>query len=84
MLQSCNDLYYQDLDLFTEVSDYVSSTFDMWTNRQVQGQKPVSLILCVLIIRLGIIGLMNKLSFFVFSCSFSCPCLANYTFLLLP
>ncbi|XP_037552574.1 FAST kinase domain-containing protein 2, mitochondrial [Nematolebias whitei] len=35
VLQSCKKLNYKDLSLFTGVSDYVSSTFDMWTNKQL-------------------------------------------------
>ncbi|XP_054915479.1 FAST kinase domain-containing protein 2, mitochondrial isoform X2 [Poeciliopsis prolifica] len=35
ILQSYKDLLYRDTDLFTSISDYVASTFDMWTNKQL-------------------------------------------------
>uniref|UniRef100_A0A3Q3BAC0 FAST kinase domains 2 n=1 Tax=Kryptolebias marmoratus TaxID=37003 RepID=A0A3Q3BAC0_KRYMA len=35
VLQSCRNLNYRDLDLLTGVSDHVSSTFDIWTNKQL-------------------------------------------------
>ncbi|XP_074155014.1 FAST kinase domain-containing protein 2, mitochondrial isoform X2 [Sminthopsis crassicaudata] len=37
MLQSCKDLQYQNLDLFTAIADYVTTTFDMWKMKQVLG-----------------------------------------------
>ncbi|XP_051839651.1 FAST kinase domain-containing protein 2, mitochondrial [Antechinus flavipes] len=37
MLQSCKDLHYQNLDFFTAIGDYVTTTFDMWKMKQVLG-----------------------------------------------
>ncbi|XP_039998272.1 FAST kinase domain-containing protein 2, mitochondrial [Xiphias gladius] len=35
VLHSCRELHYRDLDLLTGISDYVTSTLDIWTNKQV-------------------------------------------------
>ncbi|XP_049919715.1 FAST kinase domain-containing protein 2, mitochondrial isoform X2 [Epinephelus moara] len=35
VLQSCRQLHYRDIDLFTGISDYVASTIDIWTKKQV-------------------------------------------------
>ncbi|KAM6893929.1 FAST kinase domain-containing protein 2, mitochondrial [Xenentodon cancila] len=35
VLQSCNVLLYRDLTLLTEISDYVASVLDIWTNKQL-------------------------------------------------
>lgn len=35
VLQSCKELLYRDVDLLSSISDYVASTFDIWTNKQV-------------------------------------------------
>uniref|UniRef100_UPI0037E97E89 FAST kinase domain-containing protein 2, mitochondrial n=1 Tax=Semicossyphus pulcher TaxID=241346 RepID=UPI0037E97E89 len=35
ILQSCRELRYRDLDLFTDISDYVASVIYIWTNKQV-------------------------------------------------
>ncbi|XP_029305286.1 FAST kinase domain-containing protein 2, mitochondrial [Cottoperca gobio] len=34
-LQSCKELHYVDLDLLSAILDYVSSTIDIWTKRQM-------------------------------------------------
>uniref|UniRef100_A0A665TFM8 FAST kinase domains 2 n=1 Tax=Echeneis naucrates TaxID=173247 RepID=A0A665TFM8_ECHNA len=35
VLHSCKELRYRDLNLLTCISDYVTSTLDIWTNKQV-------------------------------------------------
>ncbi|XP_072218678.1 FAST kinase domain-containing protein 2, mitochondrial [Leuresthes tenuis] len=35
VLHSCKDLLYRDLDMLTSISDYVASTLDIWTNKQL-------------------------------------------------
>ncbi|XP_044043972.1 FAST kinase domain-containing protein 2, mitochondrial [Siniperca chuatsi] len=35
VLQSCRELHYRDLDLLTDISDYVASLIDIWTNKQL-------------------------------------------------
>lgn len=35
VLQSCRELHYRNLDLLTGISDYVASTMDIWTRKQV-------------------------------------------------
>ncbi|XP_051009891.1 FAST kinase domain-containing protein 2, mitochondrial [Acomys russatus] len=35
ILQSCKNLRYQNEDLFKSIADYVATTFDMWTLKQV-------------------------------------------------
>lgn len=35
VLQSCRDLHYRDLDLLTDISDYIASMIDIWTNKQL-------------------------------------------------
>ncbi|XP_078100214.1 FAST kinase domain-containing protein 2, mitochondrial [Sander vitreus] len=35
VLQSCKALYYRDFELLTGISDYVASTTDIWTNKQM-------------------------------------------------
>lgn len=35
VLLCCKELLYRDLDLFNAISDYVVSTLDLWTNKQV-------------------------------------------------
>ncbi|XP_008586650.1 PREDICTED: FAST kinase domain-containing protein 2 [Galeopterus variegatus] len=35
ILQSCKDLRYHNLDLFKGIADYVATTFDIWTLKQV-------------------------------------------------
>ncbi|XP_036613009.1 FAST kinase domain-containing protein 2, mitochondrial [Trichosurus vulpecula] len=54
ILQSCRDLQYQNLDLFTAIADYVTTTFDMWKMKQV-----LALLLVFESLRFRHIGLMN-------------------------
>ncbi|KAM4836099.1 FAST kinase domain-containing protein 2, mitochondrial isoform 2-T2 [Thomomys bottae] len=35
ILQSCKELKYYNLDLFKEIADYVATTFDIWSLKQV-------------------------------------------------
>ncbi|XP_028256438.1 FAST kinase domain-containing protein 2, mitochondrial [Parambassis ranga] len=35
LLLCCKELLYRDLDLFNAISDYVVSTLDIWTNKQL-------------------------------------------------
>ncbi|XP_035005644.1 FAST kinase domain-containing protein 2, mitochondrial [Hippoglossus stenolepis] len=35
VLHSCRELQYRNLDLLTAISDYVTSTIDIWTNKQM-------------------------------------------------
>ncbi|XP_051558140.1 FAST kinase domain-containing protein 2, mitochondrial [Myxocyprinus asiaticus] len=35
VLKSCHELHYRNFTLFSSVSEYVSNTFDMWSNKQV-------------------------------------------------
>lgn len=35
LLQSCRELLYRDLHLFTAISDYIASTMDTWTDKQL-------------------------------------------------
>ncbi|XP_046886883.1 FAST kinase domain-containing protein 2, mitochondrial isoform X1 [Hypomesus transpacificus] len=35
VLRSCRDLHYRNMTLFTAISEYVVSTLDMWSNKQV-------------------------------------------------
>uniref|UniRef100_A0A1A7XQN6 FAST kinase domains 2 n=1 Tax=Iconisemion striatum TaxID=60296 RepID=A0A1A7XQN6_9TELE len=35
MLQSCKELLYRDSHLLTAISEYVASTLDIWTNKQL-------------------------------------------------
>ncbi|XP_051284194.1 FAST kinase domain-containing protein 2, mitochondrial [Dicentrarchus labrax] len=35
VLQSCTKLHYRDMNLFTDVSEHVAFTIDMWTNKQL-------------------------------------------------
>lgn len=36
VLNSCRELHYRDVDLLTDISDYIASTVDIWNNKQVQ------------------------------------------------
>uniref|UniRef100_G1SZG4 RAP domain-containing protein n=1 Tax=Oryctolagus cuniculus TaxID=9986 RepID=G1SZG4_RABIT len=56
ILRSCKDLRYRNLKLFEGIADYVHTTFDIWTLKQV-------LFLLILFENLGFrpIGLMNLL-----------------------
>lgn len=35
VMQSCKELHYRDLEMLTGISEYVASTIDIWTNKQV-------------------------------------------------
>uniref|UniRef100_A0A671M3B4 FAST kinase domains 2 n=1 Tax=Sinocyclocheilus anshuiensis TaxID=1608454 RepID=A0A671M3B4_9TELE len=35
VLKSCHELHYRNYTLFSSISEYVASTFDMWSNKQV-------------------------------------------------
>ncbi|KAM9334111.1 FAST kinase domain-containing protein 2, mitochondrial [Symphorus nematophorus] len=35
VLHSCRELRYRDLDMLTDISDYVASMMDIWTNKQL-------------------------------------------------
>lgn len=35
LLQSCRELRYRDVHLLTSISDYVASSLDIWTNKQL-------------------------------------------------
>lgn len=35
LLQSCRELLYRDVHLLTSISDYVASSLDIWTNKQL-------------------------------------------------
>lgn len=35
LLQSFRELRYRDVHLLTSISDYVASSLDIWTNKQV-------------------------------------------------
>ncbi|XP_029030408.1 FAST kinase domain-containing protein 2, mitochondrial [Betta splendens] len=35
VLQSCKELHYRDLNMLTGVSNYIASTLDIWTNKQL-------------------------------------------------
>ncbi|XP_050977181.1 FAST kinase domain-containing protein 2, mitochondrial [Labeo rohita] len=35
VLKSCHELHYRNYTLFNSISDYIASTFDMWSNKQV-------------------------------------------------
>ncbi|XP_034407214.1 FAST kinase domain-containing protein 2, mitochondrial [Cyclopterus lumpus] len=35
VLHSCRELHYRDLDLLTDISEYVASILDIWTKKQV-------------------------------------------------
>ncbi|XP_070712056.1 FAST kinase domain-containing protein 2, mitochondrial [Pempheris klunzingeri] len=35
VLLSCKELHYRDIDLLTAISDYISSTIDIWNQKQV-------------------------------------------------
>lgn len=35
VLQSCWELHYRDFELLSSISDYVASTIDIWTKKQV-------------------------------------------------
>ncbi|XP_068931374.1 FAST kinase domain-containing protein 2, mitochondrial [Petaurus breviceps papuanus] len=54
ILQSCRDLQYQNLNLFTAIADYVTTTFDMWKMKQV-----LSLLNVFEALRFRHIGLMD-------------------------
>ncbi|XP_072473481.1 FAST kinase domain-containing protein 2, mitochondrial [Notamacropus eugenii] len=54
ILQSCRDLQYQNLDLFTAIAEYVTTTFDMWKMKQV-----LALLLAFQSLRFRHIALMN-------------------------
>lgn len=36
VLKSCHELRYRNYSLFSAMSEYVVSTFDMWSNKQVR------------------------------------------------
>ncbi|XP_074047624.1 FAST kinase domain-containing protein 2, mitochondrial isoform X2 [Macrotis lagotis] len=55
ILQSCRDLQYQNLDLFTAIADYVTTTFDMWKMKQV-----LSILFAFESLRFRHINLMNR------------------------
>ncbi|XP_043852495.1 FAST kinase domain-containing protein 2, mitochondrial [Dromiciops gliroides] len=54
ILQSCRKLQYQNLDLFTAIGDYVTTTFDMWKMKQV-----LAFLFAFETLRFRHIGLMN-------------------------
>uniref|UniRef100_A0A3Q1ILS6 RAP domain-containing protein n=2 Tax=Anabas testudineus TaxID=64144 RepID=A0A3Q1ILS6_ANATE len=35
VLQSCKELHYRDLNMFNSISDYIASTLDIWTRKQL-------------------------------------------------
>lgn len=35
LLNSCRELHYRDFDLLTDISEYITSSVDIWTNKQL-------------------------------------------------